>query len=164
MNENYTCPICNAELSEADQYCITCGSLFTDEITCSNHSEINASGVCIICGKAFCKQCADMVDDLFLCYDHEKYEIIEGHARVRGSSDVTMLDYYKDILQQANLNPIIYTRKSNPIHLGGAEYSMFRPAGDPNGNLINEYKLMLPFNQVLQSEQIISDLEDSELA
>ncbi len=94
-----------------------------------------------------------------LCVEHSNYEIYEGMARVYGSSDFTKVKYIEGCLDKESIETFIYSRKATNISLGGTDYSLFRPSGDFNGHLINEKKIMVPFNQVLKVEEIIKDLE-----
>ncbi len=48
--------------------------------------------------------------------------------------------------------------------MGGPDYTLFRSSGDYNGFAINEFKIMVPFNEVLKAEKIIESLNiDNEL-
>lgn len=153
------CELCGQEVSSADDFCYNCGSVFHDGMKCVNHAGIEAEGVCIICMKPFCSYCGDMIDEMFLCSDHERYEIIQNHARIKGGSFETELQFYKECLEQEGLHPVIFNRKMSPRHLGGTDYTLFRASGEYNGHLINEIKLMVPCSEVLAAEAILSEME-----
>lgn len=161
MSDNLFCDYCGSEISRDAEFCPKCGTIFIGDVSCFNHSDNEAKGVCAICHQAYCKKCGLRVNNIFLCNEHSHYEIYEGMARVFGSSDEQQINYYKSILVENKLHPFIYSRKSSPLHLGGADYSLFRASGDSNGHIINEIKLLVPCTEVLQAEKIIDELEQS---
>lgn len=132
--------------------------MFKDGVKCTNHPSKDADFVCVICSEPFCKKCGTTVSGIFLCVQHDCYEIYEGIARIYGSSDVAQINYIKGCLEQESLHPFIYSRKASPMHLGGSDYSLFRASGDFDGHIINEAKLMVPCSEVLSAVQIISKL------
>lgn len=135
--------------------------MLIDDLTCFNHPDDNARGVCVICQQAYCKKCGLRVNGVFLCDQHSDYEIYEGMARVFGSSDEQQVNYFKSILEENNLHPFIYTRNTSPLSVGGVDYSLFNASGNPKGKLVNEIKLMVPCSEFLQAEKIINELEHS---
>ena len=161
MSEKLFCDFCGTEASNDAEFCNKCGTIFIDDVSCFNHPDDDARGVCAICHQAYCKKCGLRVNGIFLCNEHSDYEIYEGMARVFGSSDEQQISYYKSILEENNLHPFIFERKTSPLSLGGVDYSLFRASGDANGKLINEIKLMVPCSEVLQAEKIIDEIEES---
>lgn len=160
MDDNtFICKRCESEVPNDAEYCPSCGALFTEDLMCINHNENKAEGVCVICEKPFCSKCGSDVDDLFLCFEHEHFEIIENMGRVFGTSDIVQIEYAKDCLEKENLNPFAFSKKASPLHLGGGDYSLFRAAGETPGNPVNEIKLMVPKNEVLKSLQVLKDIE-----
>ncbi len=161
MPEKLLCDFCGTEISNDTEFCTKCGTIFIDDVSCFNHSDDDAKGVCAICHQAYCKRCGLRVNSIFLCNEHSDYEIYEGMARVFGSSDEQQVNLYKSVLEENNLHPFIFQRKASPISLGGGDYTLFRASGDPNGHIINEIKLMVPCSEVLQAEKIIDELDQS---
>jgi len=161
MPEKLFCDFCGTEISDDAEFCTKCGTIFIDDVSCFNHSDDEAKGVCAICHQAYCKKCGLRVNSIFLCNEHSDYEIYEGMARVFGSSDDQQVNYYKSVLEDNSLHPFIYERKATAISFGDGGYSLFAAGGDPNGKLINEIKLMVPCSEVLQAEKIIDDLEQT---
>jgi hypothetical protein len=157
-NEKFVCEQCRYEIGENDDYCQNCGTNFSDSIQCRVHKDNTAEGICLICLDPYCEKCGIYVSGIFLCEQHSDYEIYEGMARVHGSSDSVEIDYLFSALQQENLHPFIYSRKASPLSLGGSDYSLFRASGDFMGNIINEIKIMLPLNEVLQGEKLLIKL------
>ena len=161
MPEKLFCDFCGTEAPSDAEFCSKCGTIFIDDVTCFNHPDDDARGVCTICHQAYCKRCGLRVSGIFLCNEHSHYEIYEGMARVFGSSDEQQVNFFKTGLEDNGLHPFIYARKTSPLSLGGVEYSLFRASGEFNGHIINEIKLMVPCDEVLQAEKIIDDLEES---
>jgi hypothetical protein len=159
VSEQDYCSNCELKVDEDSDFCPRCGALFVEGIRCTNHTSMDADYVCVICSEPFCKECGAIVSGIFLCLQHDSYEIYEGMARVCGSSDVAQLNYIKGCLEQESLHPFIYSRKASPMHLGGTDYSLFRASGDFNGHIINEVKLLVPCSEVLAAEKIISELD-----
>ena len=161
MPEKLFCDFCGTEISNDAEFCTKCGTIFIDDVSCFNHSDNEARGVCAICHQAYCKHCGLRVNNIFLCNEHSHYEIYEGMARVFGSSDEQQVNYYKTVLEENGLHPFIYERKASPLSLGGVDYSLFRASGEFDGHIINEIKLMVPCSEVLKAENIIDDLDQS---
>ena len=160
MGDNeYICDNCELGIEESSEFCPKCGALFIEDTYCENHPKVEAGGVCVICSLPFCEKCGHRVNNIFLCNEHDGYEIYEGMARVFGSSDEVQISYLKECMVENNLHPFIYSRKSSPLHLGGTDYSLFRASGDFNGHLINEIKLMIPCSEVLEAEKIIKEID-----
>ena len=155
------CDFCGTEMSDDAEFCTKCGTIFIDSVSCFNHPDDEARGVCAICHQAYCKRCGLRINGIFLCNEHSDYEIYEGMARIFGSSDEQQVNFYKSILEENKLHPFIFERKTSPLSLGGIDYSLFRASGDANGHLINEIKLMIPCSEVLQAEKIIDELDQS---
>ena len=122
--------------------------------------------VCELCGAdvketdTFCPDCgAIFVRNLFLCNNHDSYEIYEGMARVFGSSDELEAQYVYDSLLKNKLHPYVYYRKVSPISMGGPDYTLFRASGEYDGHIINEIKVMVPCSEVLSAEKVLREIE-----
>jgi len=158
MNE-MTCSYCKNDVTDDSDYCPRCGSLFAENVNCSVHNNIDAEGVCVICSEPFCDQCGSFAQKVFLCNKHKSFEIYEGMARIFGSPDTVQSEFVKSCLEQNGIHPLIFSRKSSPMHLGGSDYSLFRPSGDYDGHLINEIKVLVPCTEVSDAEKIIAELD-----
>jgi hypothetical protein len=161
MPEKHFCDFCGTEISADAEFCNKCGTIFIDQVSCFNHPDNDAKGVCAICHQAYCKRCGIRVNNIFLCNEHSNYEIYEGMARVYGSSDEQQVNFYKSILEDNELHPFIYVRKASPLSVGGVAYTLFRSSGEFDGHIINEIKLMMPCSEVLKAEKIIDEIEES---
>ncbi len=152
------CTRCAATLDPAGDFCPRCGMLTAGEAVCEIHPSEPATGVCVICSRPFCGECGGMVMGRFLCETHCRYEIIEGMARVHGGSDAVQVEFAAGCLRDSGLHPFVYSRKASPISLGGPDYMLFTAAGEYDGHVINEYKLMVPCPEVPEAERLLTEL------
>ena len=118
QESQYSCPQCEAVVSEHDTFCPNCGAFFTDGLFCSNHLSMSADGVCVICSKPFCKKCGKSSVGVFLCDPHWGYEIQEGMARVFGTMDnveaqrVTGIELQVEVIVQEGVaQPVGYRHR-----------------------------------------------------
>ena len=155
---DYACPVCAASVQPDSDFCPRCGSLFLDGVTCERHPSLPAIGACVICAVPFCRECrASSIPHL--CDVHASYEIYEGMARIYGTFDPVHADYLRSCLEQEGLHPFVYSRKASSIHIGGPEYTGFMSSGDSPRVIVNEFKLLVPCAEVLESEAILKTLE-----
>ncbi len=155
----YACPRCGGGVEQDDDFCPHCGELFADDVSCTRHPGRAAEGACIVCSKAFCTECGGMVNDHFLCEQHCMVEIYEGMARVFGGSDVPQVEFVKSCLEKEGFHPVIFSRKASPISLGAPDYTLFRASGEFDGHIVNEYKIMVPCQEVLDAEAKLKELD-----
>jgi hypothetical protein len=154
-----TCSDCHQKVNADDQFCPHCGSLFEKNLRCIHHPHEEAAGACIICRLPYGSKCGGRVGKIFLCRKHEAYEIYEGMARVFGVSDDVTAQYACKCLEQEGLHPILYSRKASPLSLGGADYTLFRASGEYDGHIINEIKVMVPCQEVVEAERVLKKLD-----
>lgn len=160
--DDLQCEFCGNIVKEDDEYCFDCGHLFVDDALCSNHEDIEADGVCVICSYAFCAECGSFRDKIFLCNEHEKYEIINSFARIYGSNDLIQVEYYKNILTEEGMHPVVLDKKSNVVALAGTEYSFFKTPNKLTSPVLNEIKLLIPLQEVLKAEALIAKIIEGE--
>ena len=153
------CNLCGNSIKGSDDFCAHCGALFGERVRCGRHSKEQALGACVICCKPQCSTCGGWLNGIFLCGEHCTYEIVEGMARVFGGSDSAQIEHAKSCLEQDGLHPFIFSRKASPISLGGPDYSLFRASGEFDGHIINEYKLMVPSQEVIKAERVLKKLK-----
>ena len=158
-NQSGVCPHCSAEVRVDDDFCADCGEIFAEYVVCHRHSSKPASGVCIVCRMPFCSDCGGRVQNHFLCDEHDALEIFEGMARVFGSSDAVQVDFAKNSLETPGLHPFVFSRKASPISLGAPDYTLFRSSGEYDGHIVNEFKLMVPCQEVQTAEQKLRELQ-----
>jgi hypothetical protein len=159
QEDSHECPRCGEPVAPDDEFCAHCGELFLLQVPCRVHPERFATGACIMCAKPFCQECGGRVQGKFLCTLHSGYEIYEEHVRVFGSSDAVQVQFAKDCLEKEGLHPTIYSRKASPLSMGGPDYTLFRASGEFDGHIINELKLMVPTQEVLEAEKKLKALD-----
>ncbi len=153
------CTNCDNDIIRTDEFCRNCGNLFREDVECKNHTGREAEGVCIICGEPYCGKCAGWTNSMFLCGEHEGYEIYQGMARVFGTCDDSLAQYVYKCLSDAGLHPYLYSRKASPLSLGGVNYNLYRASGDYDGHIINEVKVMVPCSEVKSAEKILAEFD-----
>jgi hypothetical protein len=154
----HICTNCNFKADNDSDYCPRCGILFIENTKCENHHEVNAEGVCVICVRPFCSECCRSVSNVFLCSEHDNYEIYEGMAKVFGTSDEVQVQYIKKFLEENDLHPFIYSKKSTPMQLGGNDQSLIDLSGKSEEKVLNEIKLLVPCGEFLEAEKLVSQL------
>ncbi len=156
-SSQFVCPRCNAEVLEDDDFCPHCGEVFADGVSCTNHSQSPAAGVCIICGLPFCGECGLMVEERFLCHHHSTYDIHEGMVRVYSTLDDSSVQDVKSRLEAEGLHPVILVR-SRPQSRGRTMYADLAVVTDKDGRIVSELKIMVPCDEVDRAEKVISSL------
>ena len=157
QESNYTCTQCGASVSEQDEFCHNCGTLFTDAWICTNHQSTPADGVCVICSMPFCKKCGKGSEGIFLCDPHWGYEIQEGMARVFGTTDNVQAQHVATVLKQAGYHPFLYSRIFNPSADLIAVAGIIRGFGVGN-HPITEQRVFVPFAEVLRAQKTLHEL------
>ena len=154
----WICKWCENEIEESDEFCPNCGTKFKDDAFCTQHHNKKAEGVCIICCEPFCVKCGGWINDIFLCELHANYEIYQGMARIYGVLDDNMAQFVQECLKQAGLHPFIYFRHKP---LGGPRivYTLFGAGGDYDGHIVNEVKVMVPCQEVIEAEKVLKELK-----
>jgi len=156
--EIFSCTHCNNDVKNDDEFCTHCGSILIENVHCYQHPKADAEGVCIICSLPYCKKCGAFSNNLFLCNAHAEYEIYEGMARIYSTLNDTPAQHAKTCLEQAGLHPVLFCRVQPH---GGPRivYTLFRSAGDKGGYLVNEIKVMVPCQEVINAEKVLRKLK-----
>ncbi len=155
----HVCPTCGIDVEDDSDFCPGCGELFAENVPCSRHPAQSAVGVCIVCARPFCSKCGGRVQNRFLCHDHDTLEIYEGMARVFGTSDAAQVEFAKTSLETAGLHAYIFSRKASPISMGSPDYTLFRASGEYDGHIVNEFKLMVPCQEVEEAQKKLRELK-----
>lgn len=159
-DSSFTCTRCENTINDDFEFCPYCGTVFLEQVYCVNHPQNEANGICLICESAFCKKCGSYAYDKFFCDKHGAYEVYQGMAKIYGSGDLFEIENLKNILETEGMHPFIFSRKSNTDFPGLPEYSLFKRI-DNEGILLNEFKLLLPFSEVLIGEEIITGIDEN---
>jgi hypothetical protein len=156
--DTYACDQCGNAVQPDDDFCPHCGALFSQAFKCTNHQDRDADGACIICALPLCTECGGKVMGKFLCNHHSSYEIYEGMVRVYGGLDDVAAQYAKSCLEQADLHPVLFCRiqpKGGPRFV----YTLYASAGDYDGHVVNEIKVMVPTYEVPSAEKVLASLD-----
>jgi hypothetical protein len=148
------CSNCDGLIDESDRYCPHCGAIFEEEVMCAMHPSVSAAGVCVICGAPCCAECGGERGVVFLCSAHEQFEIVEGMARVYGTTDNLQAHYVASCLEQAGLHPFPYSRRYNP----GADVAPNIAYYQFGGFTFEEIKVCVPFGEAQVAEGIVRGL------
>jgi hypothetical protein len=152
--ENFRCEKCDAEVAEDAEFCPACGALFMDGVVCQEHPAVGAEGACVICQTFCCEECGGEKSSIFLCNSHSEYEVMEGMARVYGTADTLQAHYIASCLEQAGLDPFVYSRRFSP----GADIAPNFLFPQIRGETLNELKVCVPFGEVITAEGVLKDL------
>lgn len=153
------CPNCECEVRNDDDFCPDCGTLFTEDVKCAEHTDKDAEGVCVICCEPFCKECGRKRDGVFFCEQDSGYNFSEGRANLFESNDPEQMDVVKNILEEKGLHPFILsqTKGNKTLVLGADPREMLIP-GRYAGEMPYVY-LMIPFQEVIKAEEILQELK-----
>lgn len=148
--EKPICSLCENEVERNDDFCPNCGTLFAEFVKCVEHTNKDAKGVCVICISPYCEECGMFVDDrIFLCNEHSEYETMEGVACVLSAEDSAQIELIKSNLEAEGLHPFSFPRKVSSVHSSFAY----------TGYGISDFPLMVPFQEVMQAEEILREMK-----
>lgn len=154
----FICEICENPVAEENDFCPHCGSIYI-EVKCLNHEEKDADGVCVICAEPLCEDCFGDNDEVILCENHAGYEIYKSVAKVYDTQDEDKMLFYKNVMDENDIHNLVFsvkvsTKTENDAAPGEIAYSV--------EETVDEYKLMVPLNLVLEAEEILSQTEYDE--
>lgn len=150
------CPICDREVCHYDEHCRFCGSLFVDNIYCTNHTDTEAEGICLICSKPFCSECGTEVIGKFFCKEHSNYELLENLVTIYGSKDYNKILAIKALLEELNLHPTIINKTEKDTLGDISYYNNFNRSDNLVEKLSEEIKILVPCQEVQEAEELLS--------
>ena len=154
--KEYICTNCKNSVNSNEKYCLHCGDIFDKDLFCMKHSFTKAQGVCVICKEPCCEKCGEMVKNIYFCFCHNKYEVMEGMVNLYSNSNEINIKYVYQLLKQNDLQPFLFYSGRRPISL---DYSLMSNLISKNERKSSIIKLMIPFNKFIQAEEILKDLE-----
>jgi hypothetical protein len=145
-----TCSGCGGEVENKPAFCPHCGGLFDDTLSCCNHPGEEADGVCVICRRPYCSDCATWVGQFYLCDRHAEYEILEGMVQIFSSTDAGAAEKTFRSLEEAGFHPflVIRSRSSAPL-----------PARPPSAQRSGPDLVLAPFCEVIDVEKFLAGLQ-----
>lgn len=161
MESELQCGNCELELTNEDEFCPRCGSLFDENVKCFTHPATDAEGVCVICHYAYCNECGSFVNETFLCDEHEHYEVLQSLAVVAASKEAYVIESLRNTLIVNDLHPFLFSGLNSP--------SVYLPTNNYNAqNALDiavygsgEIKILVPFGEVLEAENILNSQEET---
>ena len=145
-DEVLECHNCGEAVEQEDRYCPHCGTLFegSEGVQCENHHSVPAGGLCVICGKPVCNDCARSRAGKYFCEDDKHVRIYEGWAVLV----VTGLEYeaqmVKANLERAGIECLVFSQQ---------DHSFFLTVGD-----LARVKVMVPKNKLRDAQSLLDDL------
>lgn len=152
MTENLqpgtTCSGCGGEVENGAAFCPHCGGLFNDTLSCCNHPSEEADGVCVICRRPCCSDCATWVGQYYLCDPHGEYEIYQGMAQIFSSPGAVAAEMTSRLLEEAGFHPFLVIR-SRP-----SGTPLRRPSSAPRSG---PDLVLVPFGEVIRAEKFLAE-------
>jgi hypothetical protein len=156
-SDEIICSNCEKQINDSDDFCPFCGQIFIQNVTCYTHENKEAEGVCVICNYAFCSECGLTANNHYFCKGHSNYETHESLAVIGESKDLFEVEGIKSNLIESGLHPYIYTEQTGKIHPTALDTrTLLMPDALYPGDKL---KLLVPFQEVLQAEDLISKLD-----
>ncbi|HWP81882.1 MAG TPA: hypothetical protein VNN76_04410 [Bacteroidota bacterium] len=106
------CRSCKSSLVPEIPFCTACGVLWSSDVSdieCENHGEVSAVGMCVVCGKPVCGDCAISLNGKLFC-DHLEHQKIPSEWEVLCSTDFAFeADLIERNLQQAGFECKVFS-------------------------------------------------------
>ncbi|MDP2208855.1 MAG: zinc ribbon domain-containing protein [Bacteroidota bacterium] len=121
--EPYACFNCEELLIEKHIFCPHCGYLQSefladeDEIMCETHTEGQALGCCVICGKAVCTDCSVEHQNRIFCSQDEHVKISEDWAVVFTTNIEYEAEMVRANLEGANIPCMVFSQRDHALGL-----------------------------------------------
>jgi hypothetical protein len=109
------CDNCDEAIDLEAEYCIHCGIIFEKEageplIECETHPRLPAVGVCIVCGKPVCSECAKSKGGKVFCGDDEHVKIHEDWAVVFSAAAEYEAEMVKANLELHGIKALVFSQ------------------------------------------------------
>jgi hypothetical protein len=88
-----------------------------EEVECENHPEMEAIGICVICGKPVCGDCAVRRQGRVLCENDEHTKIAQGWAVVYTTSTDYEAQMVRANLENAGIPCLIFSQRDHVYFL-----------------------------------------------
>ena len=155
-NADLLCEKCNQPVRAEDKWCPHCGILFVEELTCANHPETAAQGICLLCHKPLCSDCLPQTEGRYLCSEHAHYQMIEGWVKIHQAKTRLEAELVKTKLTQRDVPCHILSNTVESMNgtLGLWEISPVIPLMPYRGLGDGEIKVLVPLESFREVEQI----------
>lgn len=118
------CERCGEDFRGGDS-CPACGALQVS-VACDHHSDREAVGRCVVCGRAICEACGTPDRHAHLCQDHAAVPVIEGWAQVYGATTEFEAQLLRDNLRAEGVEARIYSQRDHILSVDLGELSIVR--------------------------------------
>jgi len=121
--ELLSCEFCLEHLDQEQKFCPNCGMLQAamieegDEVECENHPEMDAVGICVVCGKPVCGDCAVKRQGRILCENDEHISIAQGWAVVCTMSTEYEAQMVRANLETAGIQCLVFSQRDHVYFL-----------------------------------------------
>lgn len=149
--EPFTCEFCYEELDEGQKFCPHCGMLQAglieegEEVECENHPQMEAVGMCVICGKPVCGDCAVKRHGKILCENDEHITIAQGWAVVCTTNTDYEAQMVRANLENAGIPCLVFSQR---------DHVYFLTVGD-----LAVVKVMVPKQQLLEAQEFLRRMD-----
>jgi len=115
MGGPIVCDNCDEQIEADSQYCPHCGIVFENDeaevlIHCENHPAVAAVGVCIICGKPVCRDCAISKKGRVFCDNDKHVKIHERWAVLCSTSAEYEAEMVRANLELAGIKALVFSQ------------------------------------------------------
>jgi RNA polymerase subunit RPABC4/transcription elongation factor Spt4 len=154
------CSECGEEVTEDSDFCPHCGALFSasEGVFCDTHQSAKATGVCIVCRKLVCRQCAKSVHGRTFCLDHQDVEVQQDWAVVFVSTEINDAELVKAILEKGQFRVLVQ-------NFGSVGYAWDGGGDSPQSrsNLGRPAKVFVPIPEFLEAVKAVEEWKASEV-
>ena len=113
FREEQACENCDGRVSGEDFFCRHCGMILEpgeSEIKCEEHPKRDAIGVCIVCGKPVCTDCARKKGTTVFCKTAEHVKINQNWSVVFSTKVQYEADMIKTNLENAGFPAKVFSQ------------------------------------------------------
>jgi hypothetical protein len=144
------CDNCDGEIEANSQYCPHCGIIFEQDegevsIECETHPGVPAIGVCIICGKPVCRDCAVSKKGRVFCDDDEHVKIHQDWVVLCSTSTEYEAEMVKANLEIAGVKALVFSQ---------VDHAYFIPIG--RLAIVN---VMVPKDKLAKAREVVHRLK-----
>lgn len=113
------CFNCNELLSSGVLFCPNCGYLQSEflgedeDLMCETHSNVEATGICVICAKAVCSDCAVEHNGRLFCNKDEHIKISENWVVVFTTNIEYEAEMVKANLEGAGIPCLVFSQRDH---------------------------------------------------
>lgn len=118
-----TCEFCSERLGADLKFCRHCGMLQAclldedEEIACENHRGVEAVGMCVVCGKIVCGDCAIKRQHRIFCENDEHVRFAQDWAVAYTTGTEYEAQMVRDNLEGAGMPCLVFSQRDHVYFL-----------------------------------------------